>query len=130
MKIAFASQDLTRIDAHLGWARYLSFYDISAEGHRFLSMRDFGVLSQDGSAAKLEPKMRALRGCVLVFVTDLGVAAEARLLRQNTHPVRSFARRSIAEALEELHLMLRCRPSPWLRQRLQEERRRGAAAPL
>lgn len=36
MKVAVASQDLTRVDAHFGWARHLMFYDVSPEGYHYI----------------------------------------------------------------------------------------------
>ncbi|MDR3437285.1 nitrogen fixation protein NifX [Telmatospirillum sp.] len=124
MKVAFATQDLTRVDAHFGWARHLMFYDISAEGYRYLKLQDFGPLQQDGDDRKLTAKLRALKGCDLVFVTSVGVVAHARLVRQGVHAVELFAGRPIDEALERLQWVLRSRPQPWLRRRLQTEQRR------
>ena len=34
MKVAIATQDLARVDAHLGWARHLMIYEVSEEGWR------------------------------------------------------------------------------------------------
>lgn len=123
MKVAFATQDLTRIDAHFGWARHLVFYDISPEGYRYLKVRDFGALRQDGDEQKLMSKLRALRGCDLVFVSAVGPMAHAQLVRQGVHAMEQFAGKSIDEALRELQWTLRSRPQPWLRRRLQAERR-------
>ena len=36
MKIAFATQDLKRVDAHFGWAKNIAIYEIGPQGHRFL----------------------------------------------------------------------------------------------
>ncbi|HXP95666.1 MAG TPA: nitrogen fixation protein NifX [Telmatospirillum sp.] len=124
MKVAFATQDLTRIDAHFGWARHLVFYDVSPEGYHYLKLRDFGPLCEDGDEHKLVAKMRALKGCDLVFVSAVGPAAHARLVRQGVHTMEQFAGKSIDEALAQLQWTLRSRPQPWLRRRLQAERRR------
>jgi nitrogen fixation protein NifX len=123
MKVAFATQDLTRIDAHFGWARHLVFYDVSPEGYRYLKLRDFGPLREDGDEHKLVAKMRALKGCDLVFVSAVGPVAHAQLVRQRVHAMEQFAGKSIDEALAELQWILRSRPQPWLRRRLQAERR-------
>ena len=123
MKVAFATQDLTRIDAHFGWARHLLFYDVSPEGYRYLKLRDFGQLREDGDDRKLSAKMRALKGCAMVFVSAVGPAAHAQLVRQRVHAMEQFAGKSIDEALVQLQLILRTRPQPWLRRRLQAERR-------
>ncbi len=123
MKVAFATQDLTRVDAHFGWARHLMFYEVSPEGYRYLRLRNFGSLHQDGDDQKLTAKLRALKGCDLVFVSAVGAMAHARLVRQGVHAVEMFAGRPIDEALEKLQWVLRSRPQPWLRRRMQAERR-------
>lgn len=123
MKVAFATQDMTRIDAHFGWARHLVFYDISPEGYRFLRMRDFGELRQDGDGQKLDAKLRALKGCDLVFAAEIGAMAHARLVRGRIHVLTKFSGRTIDEALRELQWTLRSRPQPWIVRRLQADRR-------
>ena len=42
MKIAFATQDLKRVDAHFGWAKNIAIYEIGPQGHRFLEAVQFG----------------------------------------------------------------------------------------
>jgi len=50
MKVAFATQDLKRVDAHFGWAKNLAVYEISSAGHRFLEAIQFdGELQEDGN---------------------------------------------------------------------------------
>ena len=54
MKVAFATQDLQRVDAHFGWAKNIAIYELSAEGHRFLEAVQFeGDLQEDGNEDKL-----------------------------------------------------------------------------
>ncbi len=125
MKVAFATQDLTRIDAHFGWSRHLVFYDISPEGYHYLKIRDFGELREDGDDQKLAAKLSALRGCDMIFVSQVGAVAHARLVRQKVHAVTKFAGRTIDEALGELQWILRSRPRPWITRRLQADRRTG-----
>ena len=36
MRIAFATQDQQRVDAHFGWAKHLAVYEISPEGYDFV----------------------------------------------------------------------------------------------
>jgi len=36
MRVAVATQDMARVDAHLGWARHLMIYEVSVEGYRYL----------------------------------------------------------------------------------------------
>lgn len=117
MRVAIATQDLARIDAHLGWARHLMLYEVSAEGHRHLHTASFNTgLLQDGDHDKLRPRLEVLRGCSLVFVADVGPDGELSLARQRVAPVRQFAGQPIAAALDAVRDGLRHNRSRWLRQ--------------
>lgn len=129
MRVAVATQDLTRIDAHFGWAKHMMFFDISAEGYHLVRTHRFrGPLQADGDPTKLAAKIRTLRGCSLVFVQDIGLEASARLNSLHIQAVRSYANRPISEALEDLVSRLRQRPPRWLRR--EEQRSRQSQARL
>jgi nitrogen fixation protein NifX len=56
MKVAFATQDLKRVDAHFGWAKNIAVYEIAPEGHRFVEVFQFeGDLTEEGNEVKLAP---------------------------------------------------------------------------
>jgi nitrogen fixation protein NifX len=129
MRVAVATQDLTRVDAHFGWARHMMFFEVTPEGHHLLRTHRFrGTLRQDGDGAKLAPKLRAIRGCALVFVQDIGSDAVGKLAGLRVQAVRSYSGRPIAEALDDLSQRLRMRPPRWLRQQEQLSRRRAHSA--
>lgn len=124
MLVAIATQDLTRVDAHFGWARHMMFFEVSAEGYHMQRTHRFrGNLAADGDSSKLDAKIRILRGCSLVFVQDIGIEASARLNSLHIQAVRSYANRPIAEALEDLMGRLRRQPPRWLRHAEQRARR-------
>ena len=125
MRVAIATQDLARIDAHLGWARHLMLYEVSAEGYRHLRTASFRTgLGQDGDHGKLVPRLRALAGCTLVFVADVGPDGERALSLRRVAPVRSHAGQPVAAALDALRDRLRANQSPWLRREEQRGRHR------
>jgi nitrogen fixation protein NifX len=73
MKIAFATQDLKRVDAHFGWAKNIAIYEISPEGHQFLEAIQFeGDLQEDGNEDKLAPKLDAIADCAILYVAAIG----------------------------------------------------------
>ena len=73
MKIAFATQDLKRVDAHFGWAKNIAIYEIGPEGHRFLEAVQFdGDLKEDGNEDKLAPKIDAIKDCAILYVAAIG----------------------------------------------------------
>lgn len=124
MQVAIATQDLARIDAHLGWTRHLMLYEVSAEGYHHLRTASFDSgLHQDGDHGKLSSRLDALQGCTLVFVADVGPDGELGLARQRVAPVRQFAGQPIALALDALRDGLRDNRSRWLRGEEQRQRR-------
>ncbi|HLO77292.1 MAG TPA: NifB/NifX family molybdenum-iron cluster-binding protein [Magnetospirillum sp.] len=116
MRVAIATQDLARVDAHLGWARHLMVYEVSAEGCRHVRTASFhSGLSQDGDHGKLVPRLKALSGCSLVFVADVGPDGEHALARKKVVPMRQFAGQPVAAVLDALQYNLRRNTNPWLR---------------
>ena len=74
MKIAFATQDLQRVDAHFGWARNLAVYEISPDGFSLLEAIQFsGDLQEDGNEDKLAPKIEAIKDCAILYVAAIGL---------------------------------------------------------
>ena len=41
MKVAFATQDLKRVDAHFGWAKNIAIYELSADSYQLLEAIQF-----------------------------------------------------------------------------------------
>lgn len=123
MLVAFATQDLARINAHFGWARYIVIYDVLPEGFHFLRVDSFdGPLAPDGDEAKLAAKMRAVQGCALVFASEVGDVAKAGLTRCEIHSVVRYDGLPIVNALDDLQAALRQGPIGWVRRHLQRER--------
>ncbi len=123
MKVAIATQDLARIDAHLGWARHLMIYEVDEEGYCYLGLATFPIGQQDGDHTKLVPRLKAMEGCQLAFVADVGPDGEFGLARSKVIPIRKFAGEPIALALEALRDGMRGRTPLWLRQAEQRYRR-------
>jgi nitrogen fixation protein NifX len=119
MKIAFATQDLKRVDAHFGWAKNLAIYEISPEGHRFLEAIQFdGDLQEDGNEDKLTPKLNAIHDCAILYVAAIGGSAAARVVAKNIHPVKVAQPEDIGDVLQRLQAVLEGTPPPWLRKAL------------
>lgn len=123
MKVAIASQDLTRIDAHLGWARHLMIYEVDAEGYRHLAVASFPPAGRDATHAGLAPRLAAMEGCRLVFLAETGPEGERGLARLGATPIRKFAGQPVALALDALRDGMREQSLPWLRRAEQRYRR-------
>lgn len=126
MKIAFATQDKERVDAHFGWAKNIVVYDVSPEGHRFIESFDFGdKLEEDGDEDKLAPKLEAIKDVAILYVAAIGGSGAARVVAMKIHPIKVPQPESIAEILEKLQGVLKGTPPPWLRKALAKDSERS-----
>jgi nitrogen fixation protein NifX len=116
MKIAFATQDLKRVDAHFGWAKNIAIYEVSPEGHAFVEAVKFdGDLEEDGNEDKLTPKIDAIKDCTILYVAAIGGSAAARVVANNIHPMKVNQPEAISDLLVRLSDVLKGTPPPWLR---------------
>src|ERR1035437_9107279 len=100
MKIAFATQDKERVDAHFGWAKSIVVYDVSPQGHHFVESFEFGdKLEEDGDEDKLAPKLEAIKDCAILYVAAIGGSGAARVVAKNIHPVKVAETKPIEEIL-------------------------------
>ena len=116
MKVAFATQDLERVDAHFGWAKTIAIYDLTPDSYCFVEAFQFaGDLQEDGNEDKLLPKLEAIKDCAILYVAAIGGSGAARVVAQNIHPMKSPQPEKITDLLERLQSVLRGAPPPWLR---------------
>lgn len=116
MKVAFATQDLKRIDAHFGWAKNIAIYDLEPEGFALDKVVAFeGDLKEDGDEDKLAPKLDAIRDCSILVVAAIGGSGAARVVAQNIHPMKVNEPEPIEGMLVKLQDVLKGTPPPWLR---------------
>ncbi len=119
MKVAFATQDKQRVDAHFGWAKHIAVYDVNAEGYRYVETFDFGgELNEDGNEDKLGPKLDAIKDVAIVYVAAIGGSAAARVVATKIHPVKVTQPEPILDILDKLQDVLKGTPPPWLRKAL------------
>lgn len=132
MKVAFATNDMKRVDAHFGGARNLAIYEVSSGESRFLEAVQFDrekVSQEDGrhedvEGDRLSEKIEALRGCSLLFVLAIGGPAAARVVNSRVHPVKLPASEDILSVTGRVQTMLSGNPPPWLRKVLRDESQR------
>ncbi len=126
MKVAFATQDLVRVDAHFGWTPHLLVYEVDAGGARRIGRHDFTSGSEDGDEDKLAPRLAALRGCAVVVALAMGGSAAARAAELGVRAVKTGTEQPIDGYLEQLRRVLSGTPPPWLRKALARD---GQAQP-
>ena len=125
MKIAFATQDLKRVDAHFGWAKNIAIYEVSPDDSRFLEAIQFdGDLKEDGNEDKLAPKLDAIKDCAILYVAAIGGSGAARVVAQKIHPIKVNEPEVIDDILVKLQGVLKGTPPPWLRKVMQKGQER------
>lgn len=116
MKVAFATQDMKRVDAHFGWAKNVVVYDLDENGYKFLESFSFdGDLQEDGNEDKLGPKIEAVKDCAILYVAAIGGSGAARVVAHNIHPIKVPQPEAIDDLLEKLKAMLNGNPPPFIR---------------
>lgn len=116
MKVAFATQDLKRVDAHFGWAKNIAIYELDENGHSFIEAVSFdGDLQEDGNEDKLGPKIEAVKDCAILYVAAIGGSGAARVVAQNIHPMKVAQPEAIEDLLDKLQAVLKTNPPPFLR---------------
>jgi nitrogen fixation protein NifX len=126
MKVAFATQDQQRVDAHFGWAKHLAVYEIDAAGYRFVQAFPFGEdLAEDGNEDKLAPKLEAIKDCAIVYVAAIGGSAAARVVATKIHPIKVAQPEAIEDLLVKMQEVLKGTPPPWLRKALQKDQEKS-----
>ena len=100
MKVAFATQDLKRVDAHFGWAKNIAIYEVTPEGSSFLEAVQFdGDLQEDGNEDKLAPKIEVIKDCAILYVAAIGGSGAARVVANKVHPIKVHQPEEISDLL-------------------------------
>lgn len=125
MKVAFATQDLKRVDAHFGWAKNIAIYDIGPDEDHFVEAIAFdGDLKEDGNEDKLAPKIEAIKDCAILYVAAIGGSGAARVVANNIHPMKVNQPEEIADLVSKLKDVLKGSPPPWLRKAMAKGKER------
>lgn len=125
MKVAFATQDLKRVDAHFGWAKNISIYELTQKDWAFIETVQFdGDLKEDGDEDKLAPKLEAIKDCALLYVSAIGGSAAARVVAHKIHPIKVSEPEVIEEVLSKLRGVLNGTPPPFLRKAMMRDQER------
>jgi nitrogen fixation protein NifX len=120
MKVAFATQDKQRVDAHFGWAKYIAVYDVTPDGSSYVDTFEFGgKLEEDGDEDKLAPKLDAIKDCAILYVAAIGGSGAARVVALKIHPIKVQQPEAIMDILDKLQDVLKGTPPPWLRKALE-----------
>ncbi|ADV14837.1 nitrogen fixation protein NifX [Mesorhizobium australicum WSM2073] len=126
LRVAIATQDVKQLNAHFGSAKRFVIYDMTREEWELVEVIEFDDVSDESGKHhserddRITPKIKALKGCHLLFCLAIGGPSAAKLVSAKIHPIKVRHTQSIQEVLVRTQLMLRTCPPPWLRKVLAE----------
>lgn len=118
MKIAFATKDNITVNDHFGWCRTFAVYTVNREDFKFVEVRN--VTEVGDEIDKIDKRIEAIRDCTILYCSEIGPVAAARVVRSRIHPIRSSVPESINEILKRLVETLK-RPPLWLKKVIERE---------
>lgn len=124
MKVAFASSDKINIDEHFGLAPNFVIWEIEPDDARLAGVVQVAATGDDEDD-KIAARLAVLADCAIVYVTQIGGPAAARLVANKIHPLKSKEPETIAKVVEKLQEVLRTNPPPWLKKAMLKGERPG-----
>ncbi|HZK52829.1 MAG TPA: NifB/NifX family molybdenum-iron cluster-binding protein [Desulfosporosinus sp.] len=119
MLIAFASNDGLSIDSHFASAKTFEMYQFTGlpEGmiHTTLAAKDLNE-----SVDKVNARIVMLKECAIVYCTQIGGPAAAKLVQNGIHPLKVPEGTLIADELNRMNKLLLSKTlPPWLRKKME-----------
>lgn len=114
MKIAFASDNRKEVNQHFGRTKVFEIFDVSKKSCRYVSPVDLKT-EGDEQDDKIEERISAIKDCSIVYCTQIGGVAAARLVKNKIHPIKVPAGHSIQEVLAKIQERLQNNPPLWLK---------------
>ena len=118
MLIAFASSDGLAIDSHFASAPKFEMYKFTGDKkgviHTTLDAQDLNE-----SLDKVDARLNMLKACAIVYCTQIGGPAAARLVQCGIHPLKVPEGTPIVDELNRMNkLLLSEKLPPWLKKKL------------
>lgn len=122
MRVAFTTTDGKTVDEHFGRSAYFDVWEVGAEQAQFLE-RVSAITTATDEEDRTSARATAIAGCAIVYTTQVGGPAAAKLVGQRIQPMKTGASVPIADVVARLQTVLKGTPPPWLRKAI------GAGAP-
>lgn len=108
IKVAFATTDLSNIDSHFGSATQFAVYEISKVSTALSKI--IKVIPKDTDAT-----VKALLGTDIVYFTNIGATAAAKLINNGIFTIKYKEVTSIDSEVDKLKDMLNTNPPPFIK---------------
>ncbi|HWQ43157.1 MAG TPA: NifB/NifX family molybdenum-iron cluster-binding protein [Desulfosporosinus sp.] len=117
MLVAFASSDGLTIDSHFASAPAFEMYKFTGDKQGVIHT---SLAAEDISEAddKVNARIKMLSACAIVYCTQIGGPAAARLVQSGIHPIKVPEGTLIADELNRMNnLLLSEKLPPWLKKK-------------
>ncbi|PKG22339.1 nitrogen fixation protein NifX [Niallia nealsonii] len=114
MKVAFSTADGESINTHFGYSAAFDIYEITKGRYEKLATRVIINEENNNESDRIEERLNLIIDCTLLFITQIGPTAAARVTRNKIMPVKVKEDTLIKEQLDKLLKMLQTNPPLWL----------------
>ncbi|HBI02787.1 MAG TPA: nitrogen fixation protein NifX [Paenibacillaceae bacterium] len=121
MKVAFATDDEKVINSHFGKCELFIIYDITPEKYSWYTTRYIANENDDDEYGRIDKRVDAMSDCSLVFITQIGPTAAAKVTKKKIMPIKVESGTEIVQQLDRLLLMLQNKPPLWLAKIMNQE---------
>lgn len=123
IQVAFCSESGRLIDSHFASCPSFVIYEIGTDSSQPVGKISLAESTQNpdqtlGEDDKVSLRIKALKGCSIIYCAAIGGPAAARLVQNNIYPLKAQEGTSIEEASLKLSQLLKTSPPPWLRKKL------------
>ncbi|ODA39155.1 NifB/NifX family molybdenum-iron cluster-binding protein [Desulfosporosinus sp. BG] len=118
MLIAFASSDGLSIDSHFASTPSFELYKFTG-GEQGIIHTSLAAEDLDESVDKVFARINMLKECAIVYCTQIGGPAAARLVQSGIHPLKVPEGTLITDELDRMNkLLLSKKMPPWLEKKM------------
>jgi nitrogen fixation protein NifX len=111
IRIACASNGGELLDGHFGSCRRFLIYQVSADQHRLIDIRD---IDDAGAEDKNAHRAGLIADCQVLYVASIGGPAAAKVVKLDIHPIKFPDGGSARERVAALQAVLANKAPPWL----------------
>ncbi|WP_026184163.1 NifB/NifX family molybdenum-iron cluster-binding protein [Desulfitobacterium hafniense] len=121
MRVGFATSDGLTIDSHFATAPGFEIYafTMDSQGVYQESLAPKGLTESED---KVDERIQILNECTIVYCTQIGGPAAARLVQSGIHPIKVPEGTPIVDEVRRLDQLLSSQKlPPWLKKKLNQE---------
>ncbi|HMW48428.1 MAG TPA: dinitrogenase iron-molybdenum cofactor N-terminal domain-containing protein [Cellvibrionaceae bacterium] len=119
IRVAVASDRGEKINGAFGSCPRFLIYQVSAQEVRLIAVREVGKLVSDDD--KLGYRAKLIADCHVLYTTQIGGPAAAKVVRAGVHPMKVDAPVGARVLIRQLQAVLDTSPPPWLAKAMGEE---------